>query len=1253
MLRSYCSCLILAWLGVASGALTACAPVATPPKTTGSILASTRAQAATDAAQAADWLLLELLHPGGTPQQAVSARALLDKSERRGAFEDLARGLDDELHGKLEGASAHYLASAAAARLSSHPSSELIAWFAIQRAIGSSSNTQSLWKRSKAWVEESLRDPKHLGWRARDLLVDWWSRESWADAASDVTVRAAAKLGCLPGLRLAGPFGTGSGASALADYPAATSAPWPVVWPHDEHSDRLPRILESEQEGCFVTVDEATQSGVYFVEALFESDHEQRLILSVENALSVWVDGNLVQDRDFRRFGSWTKAGVGLTIPKGPHRVVAKVVQPRTAVRVLLADGRPASLTLPKSQNLAAKLGAPELSRVSFEANPSFKPDQYHGGKGAVMRYIAAALAHADGEDGAASLLVEPLVKDTKTATGPALSLAAEFVAGDPIYNSSQTEDLIRELNQLALARDPNLWSADLERVKKLAKSKGLVDAVLELRKLTQRYPEVPALSGALANAYGELGWTPEYREAVMQSAERFPESIDGLYSAAQLFEAEGQQQKAGELFDRVRQLDPNTEVFVGRALERKDYALALTELERLHKRRPKNKELLDQIATVKRLAGGPYDVWRLLEDAVARDPKNGAARLSLADAKYASGERGALHAALVESIVKGANAGPLRRALDLVEGLTKLEPYRLDGKEVIREYEAAGKHMPGTAARVLDYMAVWVSADGSSRSLEHQVIRLQSEEAIRRFAEQEIRGDLVLQMRVIKQDGRVLEPEAVSGKPTVTFPHLEIGDYVETEQVFGGEGQGASIYEGPHWFFREKDVAYARSELLMITPAEKKLDIATTGAVPAPVVTDSGYFQVRRWRVDQSPAAPDEPHSVPPVEYLPSVRVTWGVNLGRHLRDLTERVTETTPIDPRIVRIGERIAAGIPAIDESARAQALYRWVLSNVEEGEESDGRRVIVGKRGNRWRGFVTLCRSLGIPVRWALAKNRLAPKTSDPAAEVRQFTTTALRVGERKPVWLTINDKHTPFGYLPSEIRGMPAYLLHGAEPQQFTLPDAGTPDQVRFDAQVSLAADGSADLTLSQAYYGRLGAALRKGLGELGEAQARDVIESKILASSLRGARLLRHELTALDNSDVPLVVRMDARMTHFALAQDGLLRLAPPFVPRLSQFATLPARQTSILLESERRWEVDLRIELPEGARVKLAPAANLRFLDHSVEVNDSLVGKVLSLKRIVHVRAGRIAPDQYAEFVRFTRDADSALSAEVQIQVR
>ena len=114
-------------------------------------------------------------------------------------------------------------------------------------------------------------------------------------------------------------------------------------------------------------------------------------------------------------------------------------------------------------------------------------------------------------------------------------------------------------------------------------------------------------------------------------------------------------------------------------------------------------------------------------------------------------------------------------------------------------------------------------------------------------------------------------------------MPHLEVGDYIEIEHITPEAGDGAKgrHYRGPTWFFREADKGYWRSEFVVISPKDKKLDIETRGNVPAPAERDIGaIFRERRWLVEDSPPAPEEPDSAPPQEYLPSVRIGWGVTL-------------------------------------------------------------------------------------------------------------------------------------------------------------------------------------------------------------------------------------------------------------------------------------------------------------------------------------------------------------------------------------
>lgn len=1199
----------------------------------------------------ASWMLTELLAPEGRPARVAEARKRMDDAGAEGMWPALARALHDAGHGRLDQAPAHFLEVAQYARHSEQPEAPLLAWYATTRAIALRSNAAHLFEESKAWLHAAITQPKRLGWRARTELVHWLLRESYAAADRDLDALARRELGCLDNVRMAGPFGNGVPADQVLAFAPEKDSHWPLEWDADPIAGQRPKQLDVEQEGCSVNAVDNPDQGIFYAQTDIVIDRPTQAILSVEHALMVQVNGALVLDRSVTEWGSWTKAGVALNFAPGIHRIQAKLPKANTAFRLMNLDGTPLGAKTMLEPARLPSIMAPERAGEANVLRQFVTRNGVRGPASASLSFVAAALSSHDSEPEAAALLLEPLVREPERAAGLSLALAADIVARDPIFNEEQTEDLVRELHVQALNRDPSLWQSELHRVSALAKSKGLVAAVDELKLLSRRFPAVPAFLETLARVYGELGWKPEYRQTVLLRAQRFPDDGDGLFAAAQVYDESGETEKAAQLYERVRQLDPDTEVFVGRALERKDYVGAIEELRRLQKRRPQHQAFAERIEDLQRRHSADFDVFATLRSVVEKNPSSGRARLALADAKYARGDEKSLEQALVEAVRDGAAIGPLKEALDLVEGMTELERFRLDSQQVIGDYEASGVEMPGTAARVLDYMTVWVRSDGSSRMLEHEIVRIQSGEAIAQFAEQNLGDGIVLKARVIKRDGRVLEPELVPGKPTITFPHVEIGDYIETERLFGtfthAEG---TAYDGPQWFFREQNVAYARSEFIFIAPKDRAVVFTRRGGAPEPAVHDEGYFRVYRFRVDESPAAPNEPFSVPPNEYLPNVHVGWGIDLERRLLVLNKRAFPTTPIDPRLVRIAKRILDPVAEQPELARAKVLYRWVMDNVQDGEEEDGRRVVVGKRGNRWRALEELCRSAGIPTRWVIARNALFPDPQGPVEKAIQFSENLLRVGSGPHAWVQMNERFLPFGYLPAAVRKMPAYMLTEGGPEAMTVPSGEIDDHLTYRGVFELAADGSARVKYSQIYGGRYGAAIRQGLAEVGEARARDVVETQLLARNLPGAILQKYSIEALDTRDEPLEVNIQAEISRFARKQGKELRLAPPFAPRLSQFATLATRQTPLLMRADQDWRVQVRVALPPGARVEGLQPRQVEFGAFKVMVSDRVEGDVLVFERTVHTPAGRIPPENYAGFVRFTRDADNALTSELRV---
>jgi hypothetical protein len=195
--------------------------------------------------------------------------------------------------------------------------------------------------------------------------------------------------------------------------------------------------------------------------------------------------------------------------------------------------------------------------------------------------------------------------------------------------------------------------------------------------------------------------------------------------------------------------------------------------------------------------------------------------------------------------------------------------------------------------------------------------------------------------------------------------------------------------------------------------------------------------------------------------------------------------------------------------------------------------------------------------------------------------------------------------------------------------------------------------------MSQGFHGKFAVALRGAIAQLPEQQLRDVIESRLLGRALRGAKLVKHTLRHRDDLDNPLLIETEVEVNTFAQPSGGVLVLSPPFAPRISQLATLPVRQTPLLIDEATHQEVRLRIALPRGAEIESGVAPiELTDGERRVTIADRVETskdgkKILVLDRIVDVPAGRILPAQYAKFVAFARRADEALGASVRIRIR
>src|SRR5260221_9875341 len=351
-------------------------------------------------------------------------------------------------------------------------------------------------------------------------------------------------------------------------------------------------MLHVEAHSCVVQSDEHPGDGIYYAEATFDVPSDRQVLIAVQGALAVRVDDELVLDRNVRQWGVWPRFGVLLELSRGHHRLVARVGEPSTSIRILRPDGTPSGIAASPEPNAPYDISPPS---VVGEANVLLrwvKNGKLEDPGDDLTRILGGFLAHLESSDDVASVMIAPLIEKVDQAAGPTLSLAALFADDDPIFESSQANDLVRELHDRAAKKDPGLWASRLSLALGLAEKKGAEEAVPLLEQLAREFPGFPDVPLALARVYGELGWSREHSRTIKQLALHFPNNLAALHAAIDVYDAEGDARTVDALQARVQRLDRDDEVLLARALARADFGSAIRELERLGKQHPDPKEV-------------------------------------------------------------------------------------------------------------------------------------------------------------------------------------------------------------------------------------------------------------------------------------------------------------------------------------------------------------------------------------------------------------------------------------------------------------------------------------------------------------------------------------------------------------------------------------------------------------------------------------------------------------------------------------
>jgi predicted Zn-dependent protease len=1191
-------------------------------------------------------ILAELIVPGGNLTRAERSLA----ASRPQTFEGhIAAALIHEERGRsLQAASAY----AEAIRLAAKTPVDLNAsWFAANRFSKLASFIPEAYAAIANEVDQWTTMPSLVGWRTLSELHEAWSM--WRVARGEHTLvenEVASRAGCASSARFAGPFGKGKTSDLVAQWPAETEGPWPAAWASNDalvQGGVAARVVPARRSLCNLHPSTNVRAGVYFVDTFFETDDTASLLVAVRGATAIYIDDRLVLTRSPLVWGSWLRFGVNVSVARGRHRLVAKLSLPTTSVRILQSDGRAAKVR-PATSTGPYSLVAPTVLPGD---NAAYEALQREAQLDPIARFFAAQTAMLEEHSDIATRFIEPLVAP-KDATPFALLAAEQFVTSDATLPKAQREAAAEAYGARAATRDDGLLRIRLGTIRKDLRQRRLDELVVELERLVHDFPERPEPYETLAKVYGGLGWRAERSGALRRLAKRFPYYAAGLEAAIAGLEEDGFLQEADRLSEILSRIVPTPAVRLNRAIATHNWTAARVEAEALWRQSPTSEAELRKVIEVLHRAGDVSRAEELIGELKKRFPRDAAAKLSVADLLIAKHNINALDDALRDATREALPTQELERASWALRQSALLESYRTEGKRAIADFETwrkRGNDLAGTTARVLDYSAIWVKSDGSSDLLEHQVQRIQSQEAITRESEMAPPEGLLLRLRVIKPDGRELEPEGVAGKPTITWPHLEVGDFIEVEHVIHQGPSADGSYRSPHWFFREQDKGYFRSELVLITPKGKSLSTEVRGPVPPASVQQLGEMVVRRWRMDLSPPVQLEPASPSPLEFLPSVRSGWGTTLDKVLDNYREAAFDPSPLDPRITKLAQSIVGDVRGNDD--RARLVYRWVQDTLENGQERDPRRVILGRTGSRVIAMLHLLRHLGIGATPVIVRSKFATAPQGPMSQVDSLDGLLIRIAleDRKSRWLSVSDKYHPYGYISPELRGQAGYTLDG-KAQEVDVPDDTTSDAITYDGRAILDTEGGATAELSMTVSGARASAFRQFLLPASEAKRIDLFEREVMSSTLGNCRASGYTLANLRSYDSPLTVRLTAKCTDmFTKTGSGVL-LRALFPVDVAQLAALPERESPYLRRQTFMGNFHYEVVVPHSFKLPASlPTATMGQGLFKVDVRDRVEGHAIVIDRAVEMPIVRIAPGQeYASFRAFAQEAHDALNRQI-----
>jgi cellulose synthase operon protein C len=1191
---------------------------------------------------AVELALGEHLYDGGEPERA---RVAVQRAEQLTQGNLSLRFIAAEQHvleGEPQQALTDYLALLEQAASASEPLAPLYAEVALQSLADMNDATDDYRPRLHEALTK-LRDRAdtlgiQLAHQVRMGLMTHATQAGEVDAAGQLAHQA----GCVQRVDVAGPFGP---RELLGfDQPLPAEAAGPLAPEHDLGPGRKVRPLRTlETRRCAFGLgrgahDALPGTSVLRAELAIGQDRAGTHALRIEspNSYAVYVDGQARARVDLRGQQPSGVRYLPLELAAGKHELKIKLSSrhPNPAISIALI-----------------KADAAAIERTSLPAP-----------KNELERYLIAKVALGRGDAVRARELTRKLGQATPSAHW--LVLEAATALADPLKTAELRRDRARELLLRAGAQNPRAWYPSVG-VARLASAEGRAKEAIEaLREAAAKWPEASSIRTSLVDHLRDSGYVEEADRVVAELERQLPHACAVVNLSLASARARGRLPEVLRSSERAMACDATSSARLAAFKAQHKYEEAAAELLRL----TALGEPLDEAQQLEtsieraRLLGDRTAERTLREQRGSLWSDRPEPVLDRVDLLLADGQK----KAAIELLAKAIAAEPgdlyeLRRNEDALSPDELFKGFRKPGDQVIRAFEPRKDDYQEPQVLVLDYTVQRIFEDGSSVSLTHNIIRVQSQEAVDENGEFSVpEGARLLSLHTIKANGTRLEPDVIAGKESWSLPSLSPGDYVEFEYV-RGESPSAGFpggYLGDRFYFKSFEIPFDQSELVVLLPENMEPVLDPRGPLPELVKESRAGLKVLRWTAKQSHALSPEPSSVATREFLPSINLGVKVSWQAYVESLRDLLVDKDVFDPAAQEFVAELLGKDAQASSAVRAEILYRWVTEQIEVTNDVFGSAaaMLSARTGSRERVLKYMLALDGIESELVLARGIEADHSAAALPDPETFGHLLLRVKtERGPVLLYAGARHAPFGYLPPQVRGERALVVNARAEQIETPPDDLARELRTVELDVTLDAQGQAKLHVRETHRGASAVEWRNDLDAIPEAELENRFEQSYAASVLPGARLGKLTIEARDQPEQPLVLDYEVEVSDLGQRSGLQQRIAGLFPSSLApRYARQGARSTTEIVAPQQSVDVHTRIALPKGARVVTMPKGGT--LGHPSQASFASHAETqperVELHRSVRLPIARITPADYASFAAFCRGVDAVEASELVIEL-